>query len=68
MNNSNSTPEVSPPRATLKLKAGPRKSPEIVKSAPPAAPPRKSNAKPGAHWSDEYKQQMQADMDRLISR
>jgi hypothetical protein len=52
----------------LKLKAGARKPPEVQKSAPVPAPPSKANSKPGAHWSDEYKQRMQADMDKLISR
>ena len=25
-----------------------------------------SKSKPGAHWSDEYKARMQADMDKLL--
>jgi len=28
----------------------------------------KPNQKPGAHWSDEYKRRMQADMDELTSK
>jgi hypothetical protein len=31
-------------------------------------PQSKANQKPGAEWSDEYKQRMQADMDALASR
>jgi len=31
-------------------------------------PDGKSNGKAGAHWSDEYKRRMQADMDALASR
>jgi hypothetical protein len=68
MNNSNST---STPRVTLKLKAGVRKSPREAKTpAVPAVPHPQSKAslKPGAHWSDEYKERMQADMDLLASR
>src|SRR5271165_4204252 len=29
---------------------------------------RQGKLKPGAHWSDEYKERMQADMDALTSR
>lgn len=64
MNDSNSS-NPSSPRVTLKLKVGARKPPEVVKSPPPA--PKQSKAqKPGAQWSDEYKQRMQADMDALV--
>jgi hypothetical protein len=28
---------------------------------------KKTEQKPGAHWSDEYKRRMQADMDELNS-
>jgi hypothetical protein len=57
------------PRRTLKLKVPGRKSPEIKK--PPATPPetgKRIDQKPGAHWSDEYKRRMQADMDELNSK
>jgi hypothetical protein len=64
MNDSNSS-NPSSPRVTLKLKAGARKPREVVKSPPPA-PQSKVNQKPGAQWSDEYKQRMQADMDALV--
>jgi hypothetical protein len=57
---------------TLKLKAGVRKSPRESHLAPPpkpqSKPQSKLNQKSGAAWSDEYKRQMQEDMDALISR
>jgi len=53
---------------TLKLKAGVRKAPRENKTPPRSAPHMKANLKPGAHWSDEYKERMQADMDLLASR
>jgi hypothetical protein len=68
MNDSNSSPDPKSPRATLKLKAGVRKSPRESKTPPEAQPRSKANLKPGAHWSDEYKERMQADMDLLASR
>jgi hypothetical protein len=52
----------------LKLKGAPRAPAEPAKAAPPPATPSKSNQKPGAHWSDEYKRRMQADMDELTSK
>ena len=62
MNNPN------PPRPTLKLKAGARKP--TPTSHPPSVPTSdtKAKLKPGAHWSDEYKARMQADMDALATR
>jgi len=84
MNNSNSPSNPTSPRVTLKLKVGARKTPKEAekpslpqtqsKVAPQshgkAAPQThgKANQKPGAHWSDAYKERMQADMDSLISR
>jgi hypothetical protein len=70
MDNSNSPENPSSTRPTLKLKVGARKpAPKPEASVAPAPrPPSKSSQKPGAHWSDEYKQRMQADMDALISR
>jgi hypothetical protein len=73
MNNSE-PPSPSSPRRTLKLKVPARKSPE-AKKAPEANKPapnhpamnKKADQKPGAHWSDEYKRRMQADMDELNS-
>jgi hypothetical protein len=56
------------PRATLKLKGAPRKPAEEVKAPVAPRPPAKPNAKPGAHWSDEYKRRMQADMDELTGK
>jgi hypothetical protein len=70
MNNPDSPPPASP-RRTLKLKVPARKPPEAGK-APPSANAnvnvnKKVDSKPGAHWSDEYKRRMQADMDELNS-
>jgi hypothetical protein len=65
MNNSNSSSNPTPSRATLKLKVGARKSARENKTPPPPQARSKANGKPGAHWSDEYKESMQADMDRL---
>ncbi len=56
----------TPSRATLKLKVGARKSPRESKTAPVAQSSNPNKSKPGAHWSDDYKQRMQADMDRLL--
>jgi len=55
-------------RPTLKLKAGARRPADLGKA--PAIPQaeKKAKLKPGAHWSDEYKARMQADMDALTSR
>jgi hypothetical protein len=53
---------------TLKLKSGVRKSPRESKTPPDPQPRSKTNLKPGARWSDEYKDQIQADMDLLASR
>jgi hypothetical protein len=64
MNQSNS----ASPRLTLKLKAGPRKPADPSSNQPMPRPQSKANQKPGAEWSDEYKQRMQADMDALASR
>jgi hypothetical protein len=68
MNNPDSS-SPSSPRRTLKLKVPARKPAEAGK-APPQNPPvaKKAEAKPGAHWSDEYKRRMQADMDELNSK
>jgi hypothetical protein len=65
MNQSNSA---SPSRLTLKLKSGPRKPADPSSNPPLPRPQSKANQKPGAEWSDEYKQRMQADMDALASR
>ena len=66
MDNPDSPSNPAPPRTTLKLKGPARKAPEEIKPAP--KPVTKSGSKPGAHWSDEYKRQMQADMDELTSK
>jgi hypothetical protein len=43
--------------------------PAAANKAPATAQPdKKAKLKPGAHWSDEYKDRMQADMDALAGR
>jgi len=68
MNHSNPSSSPASSRATLKLKIGARKSPRESKTSATARPQTSSKSKPGAHWSDEYKERMQADMDALVSR
>jgi hypothetical protein len=68
MNNSNSPSNPGSSRVTLKLKGGARKPVTKSKTPPLPQPHSKANLKPGAHWSDEYKERMQADMDALTSR
>jgi hypothetical protein len=68
MNNSNSSSNPTSSRVTLKLKGAARKSADESKPAPIPPTPSKPNLKPGAHWSDEYKRRMQADMDKLTSK
>jgi hypothetical protein len=64
MNNSNSPSNPTPSRVTLKLKGAARKSPRESKTPPLLQAPGKSQGKPGAQWSDEYKSRMQSDMKR----
>jgi hypothetical protein len=59
-------PKPTSPRPTLKLKAGARKPTSVVKTSTPPQSDPPAQSKPGAHWSDEYKQRMQADMDALL--
>jgi hypothetical protein len=66
MNHSNSSSNPSSPRTTLKLKIGARKSPRESKTSPTPRQQNNSKFKPGASWSDEYKERMQADMDALM--
>jgi hypothetical protein len=62
-----SNPNPTSPRPTLKLKVAPRvASSKSNSTTGQTAAPQKM--KPGAQWSDEYKQRMQADMDALSSR
>jgi hypothetical protein len=68
MNNPHSPSNPTSSRATLTLKVGARKSPRETKTPPPPQPKSNSKLKPGAHWSDEFKERMQADMDALASR
>jgi hypothetical protein len=55
-------------RATLRLKVMPRRTPPAIKTLPLPQTQSKANLKPGARWSDNYKERMQADMDTLASR
>ena len=64
MNDSNSSSNPTSSRATLKLKVGARKSARESKAAPLPQTHGKAHGKPDAHWSDEYKERMQADMNR----
>jgi hypothetical protein len=63
-----SNPNPASPRPILKLKIGARKSPREPKAAPVTPSSNASKSKPGARWSDEYKERMQAEMDALASR
>ncbi len=65
MNNSNSPSNPKPPRVILKLKVAARKPPRERKTTPTPQPQNATRLKPGARWSDEYKERMQADMDAL---
>lgn len=65
MNNPNSPADPPASRSTLKLKVAARKPKEEVKAAVVPRPQPKPAVNPGARWSDEYKQRMQADMDEL---
>jgi len=68
MNDSNSTSNPASSRVTLKLKGAARKSGEDNKAPPIPQPNSKPSVKSGAHWSDEYKRRMQADMDKLTGK
>jgi hypothetical protein len=68
MNDSNSSSNPTSSRVTLKLKGAARKSSDDSKAPPIPQPNTKPNVKPGAHWSDEYKRRMQADMDKLTGK
>jgi hypothetical protein len=68
MSNSNSSPNPTSSRATLKLKSGIRKSPRESATPSISRPRENVKLKPGAHWSDDYKERMQADMDALTRR
>jgi hypothetical protein len=69
--NDSSSPR--PPRPTLKLKVGARKSADGARKSADSGktpitpqPDKKAKLKPGADWSDEYKRRMQEDMDALV--
>jgi hypothetical protein len=65
LSNSNSFDKPTPPRVLLGLKVGAKslarkdRTPAVVQLR------NKAEFKPGARWSDEYMQRMQADMDAL---
>jgi hypothetical protein len=61
-----SNPNPLSSRPTLKLKIGARKSPRETRTAPVLQSSNASKLKPGAHWSDEYRERMQAEMGRLL--
>jgi len=58
------------PRPILSLKVAARKPVNKSRTMPsPSSPPAKRyNLKPGARWSDEYKERMQLEMNALVSR
>jgi hypothetical protein len=66
MDNSNSSFNAKSPRVTLKLKVDARVSPRDSSKAPAPLPQNTTKLKQGAHWADEYKERMQADMDALL--
>lgn len=68
MNDSNSSSNPGTTRVTLKLKAGVRRPEPEPKAPAPVKQQSQSKAKPGARWSDDYVQSMQADMDLLTTR
>jgi hypothetical protein len=65
MNHSNSSFNPSSPRPTLTLKVGARKSSRESKALPTLQPQKLNKSKSGAHWSEEYMERMQADMNAL---
>jgi len=65
MNNSNSSSNPTSPRVTLSLKTGARKSPRETKTPPAPRPQNTGKLKPGARWSDDNMERMQADMNLL---
>jgi hypothetical protein len=68
MNNSNALPDSTSRRVTLKLKGGALKAPQEDTTRVIPQAQKTSKQKPGANWSDEYKQRMQSDMDGLRQR
>jgi hypothetical protein len=65
MSDSNSS-KPSSGRPTLKLKTAKRKAPTETKTSPAPHTQNNSKSKPDSHWSDELKEGMQADMDKLV--
>ena len=62
----NDTSSPRPPRPTLKLKAGARKSADSGKTPIVSQADKKARLKPSTDWSDEYKRRMQEEMDALL--
>jgi hypothetical protein len=65
LSNSNSFVKPTPPRPILTLKVSAQNLSRKNRTPAALQPRNKSGLKPGARWSDEYTQQMQADMDAL---
>ena len=55
-------------RVILSLKAGVQRQARPSKAPPQVRPQTKASLQPGARWSDEYRDRMQADMNALTSR
>jgi len=68
MNDPNDSANSTTTRATLRLKVTPRQAQPASKAPPLPQTRSKANLKPGARWSGDYKETMQADMDALRSR
>ena len=64
MNDSNDSANKTA-RPTLRLKVTPRKAAQANKPTLQAATQSKAALKPGARWSDDYRDRMQADMNAL---
>ena len=64
MDQSNASSNPSSPRPTLTLKVAARKFLRESKSSPTLQVRQNSKSKPGAQWSEEYRERMQADMAR----
>jgi hypothetical protein len=68
MNDSNGSANSTVTRATLRLKGTPRQAQPAIKTPPLPHTQSKATLKPGARWSGDYRETMQADMDALKSR
>lgn len=68
MSDSNDPSSATTTRPTLRLKVAPRTTQPAPKASALPQAQSKAALKPGARWSDEYRDRMQADMDALTSR